>query len=77
MQINIIKRLFGKASDLDGNIPKVKRKAGEFEQFSVNPNSKTEFVQAKNTLESLPEYGNPDYPPGVYIDSNGTIAAVQ
>jgi len=47
----------------------VLRGGGEYEQFSVVPESTDEFEEAKATLKSLPQYDNTDYPSGLYVKS--------
>ena len=76
LEISIIRRIFEKATAPNKNFPEARRRGGEFEQFSVDPDSTEELKEARNALGSLPTYDNPDYPPGVYVESEGVIAAV-
>ncbi|QCW03777.1 hypothetical protein [Natrinema pallidum] len=76
MEVNIIKRIFNIATDKDRDLEKITRPSGKYEQFSVDPNSKEELKEGRNSLESLPRYQNEDYPLGVYVESDGIIAAI-
>ncbi|UTF52411.1 hypothetical protein [Natronosalvus rutilus] len=68
-EIEIIDRIFEEATNSEKQHGTVTRGSGEYEQFSVVPESTDEFEEAKATLKSLPQYDNPVYPSGVYVKS--------
>lgn len=68
-EIEIIDRILEEATDSEKQHGTVTRGSGEYEQFSVIPESTEEFESAETTLESLPRYDDPDYPSGVYVKS--------
>lgn len=77
LDVAIIERVIEKATS-ETEFGTAKRRSGEYEQFSVPPESASEFEAARSALEDVPSYDNPDYPPGVYVttDSIEIVVAI-
>ena len=76
LEVSLLERIFDKATDPDADHARSHRPSGRYEQFSVSKNSTAELEAARTALDSLPRYRDTDYPPGVYVENNGTVAAI-
>lgn len=78
MEINVIKNVFHRARDPDEDFSISKRRGGEFEYFIMEPDSYEKNKEAREALDSLPNFRSNDYPSGVYIeDGNITVAIAE
>lgn len=76
--VDIIERILEEAIDPEEHHETVTRPSGEYEQFTVIPDSTNEFEEAKAALEPFPRYDTSDYPSGVYLspDTEETVVAI-
>lgn len=72
----VLERVFDAANSADADTTTVQRPSGEYEKVTVTPDSVAEEDAAREELQRHPQYDNPDYPAGVYIDDGDLTLAV-